>query len=272
MDFGPFAVAIAFWIFVAVASVAGIVARLQEAPGWRSNPCALRSRRASSSTRRWSSASWPGERHGVNPLGLRIAGIITLSAGVGIAVLAFFIDHVAPVAFYPVLGGGVVAVCVGAGLLVAARARRALRQPARKARTGRVSPRSRAGALGQAAEATVVALAMRGDARGVLRARAPPPVRPAQPAAAPQPRSGARGRPRPAGLPQGLARAAEAAVRGRLRCLAAAARAQHLARARARRRPPAGELDPDELPGDGPSHAPAMSARPGPGARAAGAR
>jgi hypothetical protein len=52
---------------------------------------------------------------------VQIGGIITTAAGVGIGLLAFFVGKVAPVALYPILGGGVVVICVGLGLLIAAR-------------------------------------------------------------------------------------------------------------------------------------------------------
>jgi hypothetical protein len=121
-EFGPFAVAIAFWIFVSIAAVAGIVAdykkrRLAYEPlraaierGQQLDP-ALVERLLSA------------EREaGINPVSLRVGGIITVSAGVGVALLAFFLNQTAPAAFYPILGGGVVTLCVGAGLVVAARA------------------------------------------------------------------------------------------------------------------------------------------------------
>ncbi len=50
---------------------------------------------------------------------VQVGGIITTSAGVGIGLLSFFIGRVAPIALYPILGAGVVVVCVGLGLLVA---------------------------------------------------------------------------------------------------------------------------------------------------------
>lgn len=120
MEFGPFSVAIAFWIFCGVCAVAGIVG------DYKKRQAALEPLRAAVEKGQQLDPAvverlMAGERHGVNPTGLMIAGIITLSAGVGIAVFAFFIDHVAPVAFYPVFGGGVIAFCVGAGLLIAAR-------------------------------------------------------------------------------------------------------------------------------------------------------
>jgi|HubBroStandDraft_6_1064221.scaffolds.fasta_scaffold253622_1 hypothetical protein len=119
---GPFAVAIAFWAFVAVAAVAGIVAdykkreaalaplRLAIERGQQLDP-ALVERLMS-----------PERDAGIDPLYLRIGGIITFAAGVGVVILSFILAQVAPVALYPVLGGGVVLVCVAVGLLVAARA------------------------------------------------------------------------------------------------------------------------------------------------------
>jgi hypothetical protein len=50
---------------------------------------------------------------------VQVGGIITTAAGVGIGLLSFFVGKVAPIALYPILGGGVVVVCVGLGLLVA---------------------------------------------------------------------------------------------------------------------------------------------------------
>jgi hypothetical protein len=58
----------------------------------------------------------------INPLHLRIAGIIAIAAGIGLASLAWFISQVVPRALYPMLGSGILAVCVGVGLCVAARA------------------------------------------------------------------------------------------------------------------------------------------------------
>jgi uncharacterized protein DUF6249 len=52
----------------------------------------------------------------------RIGGIVTIAAGIGIALLAFFLNPVAPTAFYPVMGGGVITICIGIGLLICVRA------------------------------------------------------------------------------------------------------------------------------------------------------
>jgi hypothetical protein len=122
MHVGPFGVAIAFWIFVTVAAVAGIVSdykkrRLMLEPlrtaierGQQLDPSVVERLMA------------PEPDTGLNPLYLRVGGIVTASAGVGVAILAFLLNQVEPVAFYPTLGGGIVALCVGAGLIISARA------------------------------------------------------------------------------------------------------------------------------------------------------
>ena len=123
MDFGPFSVAIAFWVFVGVCAVAGIVGDYKKRQA-ALDRCARPSRRASSSTRPWSSASWPPMTAAarLEPIDLQVGGIVTVAAGIGVAILAFFMAQIAPVALYPIMGGGIVAVCVGVGLVVAARA------------------------------------------------------------------------------------------------------------------------------------------------------
>lgn len=120
MEFGPFAVAIAFWVFVAIATVAGIVAdykkrqltleplRAAIEKGQQLDPNVVERLMA------------PAQEASLNPVGLWIGGIIVISAGVGVGLLAFFLAQVAPGAFWPVLGGGVVALCIGTGLVVAA--------------------------------------------------------------------------------------------------------------------------------------------------------
>jgi hypothetical protein len=120
--FGPFSVAIAFWVFLTVAAVAGIVA------DYKKRGLALAPLRAAiergqqldpAVVERLMAPEPRGE--GLNALYLKVGGIVTIAAGIGVALLSFFLAQVAPVALYPVLGGGVVAVCVGLGLVVAAR-------------------------------------------------------------------------------------------------------------------------------------------------------
>jgi len=120
--FGPFAVAIACFVFLAVAAVAGIVA------DYKKRQLALEPLRAAiergqqldpAVVERLMAPEPRGE--GLNALYVKVGGIVTISAGIGVALLSFFLAEVVPVALYPVLGGGIVAVCLGLGLVVAAR-------------------------------------------------------------------------------------------------------------------------------------------------------
>jgi hypothetical protein len=118
---GPFAVAIAFWVCVGACAVAGIVG------DYKKRQYALEPVRAAVERGQPIDPAVvdrlmaPEPREPLNPLWLRIGGIITCASAVGVALLAFFLAQVAPLAFYPVLGGGVLGLCVGAGLLLAAR-------------------------------------------------------------------------------------------------------------------------------------------------------
>lgn len=53
---------------------------------------------------------------------LQIGGIITIAGGFGVLIAAFFVGMQFPIVKLPMLGAGALAVCIGAGLLVAARA------------------------------------------------------------------------------------------------------------------------------------------------------
>lgn len=59
--------------------------------------------------------------NGYDAVGLKLGGIITIAAGVGLFPLAFFISKIAPIALYPIVGAGTVCICVGVGLLLGAR-------------------------------------------------------------------------------------------------------------------------------------------------------
>jgi hypothetical protein len=52
---------------------------------------------------------------------LQIGGIITIAGGIGVFIAAFFVGLQFPIAKLPMLGAGALAVCIGVGLLVAAR-------------------------------------------------------------------------------------------------------------------------------------------------------
>ncbi len=116
-------VGVAFWIFMAVAAVAGIVAeykkrQLELEPlraaierGQQLDPAIIERLMAREQ-----------REQELNPMYLQVGGIIAIAAGVGLAALAGFIAQVQPRALFPTLGVGVLVICVGVGLVVAARA------------------------------------------------------------------------------------------------------------------------------------------------------
>lgn len=115
------AVAIAFWIFIAVVSVAGII------QDYRKRQLALEPLRLAIQhgqtldpeiiTRLLSQEV----RHDrLDPRPLQVGGIITCAAGVGIAILSAFLAAVLPRSHMIVLGVGVLTLCIGVGLLIAA--------------------------------------------------------------------------------------------------------------------------------------------------------
>jgi hypothetical protein len=119
---GPFAVGIAMFAFLAIAAVAGIVA------DYKKRQIALEPLRAAIERGQPLDpglverlmAPEPEEPDTLNPLHLKVGGIITIAAGIGVTILAYFLGLVEATALYPVLGVGLVAVCVGVGLMIAA--------------------------------------------------------------------------------------------------------------------------------------------------------
>ncbi len=57
----------------------------------------------------------------LDPLALRLGGIITVASGIGLLPLAYCVSLIMPDALYPVIGTGALAICVGIGLLIGAR-------------------------------------------------------------------------------------------------------------------------------------------------------
>lgn len=124
---GSAIVAVAFWTFLAVSAVAGM------RYDFRKRQLAMESLRAAIER---GQPLEPGvvekllARHSepqtddaqdLEPY-LQIGGIITLAAGVGVLIAAFLVGLQFPVAKLPMLGAGVLAACIGGGLLFAARA------------------------------------------------------------------------------------------------------------------------------------------------------
>lgn len=116
------AVAIAFWLFVGATAIAGMI------QDYRKRKLALEPLRIAIEhgqqldpeiiTRLLGRED---RQETVNPQDLRIGGIITCASGVGVGLLSVFVAQVFPPYHWLVLGTGVLAVCVGVGLMLAAR-------------------------------------------------------------------------------------------------------------------------------------------------------
>ena len=130
---GEYWIGVAFWVFVGSVAVAGIVADYKR-------------RRLNIDLLRYSIEKGQpidpalidkliGEERlerGVKPDDLQMAGIITTASGVGLCILAVFIKQVADWALYPIMGSGLLVICVGIGLIIAAKALRTSKQRASK--------------------------------------------------------------------------------------------------------------------------------------------
>jgi hypothetical protein len=128
---GPYLVGVAFWIFIGAVAVAGMITdykrrrggievlRLAIEKGQQLDPLLVEKLTAQSR----------GEP--VRPVDLKLGGIITVASGFGICLLSFFISRVGPNALYPILGAGVLVICVGVGLLIGAKALAEAREPSR---------------------------------------------------------------------------------------------------------------------------------------------
>ena len=121
-SFGAYLVGVAFWLFIGMVAVAGIIADYQKR---RLNVDLLRTLVEKGQaldpavvTRLISPDSTDGS---VDPLYLKVGGIIVTAAGVGVFAMSFFIARIAPVALYPIMAGGIVTICVGIGLLIGAK-------------------------------------------------------------------------------------------------------------------------------------------------------
>jgi hypothetical protein len=115
-------VAVAFWIFIAVVSVAGII------QDYRKRQLALEPLRIAIEHGQQLSPEvidrllGREDRHGeLDPRLLKVGGIITCAAGLGVALFSIFVALVFPPYHWIALGAGILAVCVGIGLLIAAR-------------------------------------------------------------------------------------------------------------------------------------------------------
>jgi Domain of unknown function (DUF6249) len=122
LSFGAYLVGVAFWMFIGAIAIAGIVSDYQKR---RLNVDLLRAliEKGQSIDPAVLAKLMSPEAfdENVNPTHLKLGGIITTAAGVGLMFMAYFISRIAPVALYPILGSGVITICVGVGLIVGAK-------------------------------------------------------------------------------------------------------------------------------------------------------
>jgi hypothetical protein len=116
---GPYLVGVAFWIFIGAAAVAGIVTdykrrrgsvdviRMAIEKGQQLDPALIE--KLTSNDRR---------EEQIDPLHMKLGGIITIASGIGVCLLACFMNGVSPVWFFPIFGLGLLAICVGIGLRI----------------------------------------------------------------------------------------------------------------------------------------------------------
>jgi hypothetical protein len=120
--FGAYLVGVAFWMFIGAIAVAGIFADYQKR---RMNVDLLRTLiekgQALDPAVVTKLISPDAHNERTDPTDLKLGGIIVSAAGVGIFLMSYFIARLAPVALYPIMGGGIVTICVGIGLLIGAK-------------------------------------------------------------------------------------------------------------------------------------------------------
>jgi uncharacterized protein DUF6249 len=114
---------IGMFVFMAVATVAGIVSEYKKRQmeleplraaierGQQLDPAIIERLMARA----------PHETEDINPVHLRVGGIICIASGIGLALLSLTLQVALPRWMLPLVGLGALTVCVGIGLLVSAR-------------------------------------------------------------------------------------------------------------------------------------------------------
>lgn len=119
---GPYILGVAFWMFIGVVSIAGIINDYQKR---RLNVELLRTLiekgQALDPALLTKLITPQAHEQRVDPLDLKLGGIIAAASGAGIVLMSYFISRVAPLALYPMLAGGTLAIFVGLGLMVGAK-------------------------------------------------------------------------------------------------------------------------------------------------------
>ena len=126
---GPYLVGVAFWVFIGAVAIAGMITEYKRRRGGLDVlRLAIEKGQPLDTALVEKLTSYEPRGEPVDPNDLRLGGIITLAAGVGIGLLSFFVSWVWPVALYPTLGAGVLVICVGVGLLIGAQSLAASRE------------------------------------------------------------------------------------------------------------------------------------------------
>lgn len=126
--FGPFLVVIMFWIFVLGCVITGNVAMYKKRRAAMDVVRAAIERGQQLSPELVDKLTGHGHDHGSASgeslaENLLIGGLVVFAAGIGIAILGGLFSQMgaAAVAMWPILGGAAIVICVGIGLLIAAR-------------------------------------------------------------------------------------------------------------------------------------------------------
>jgi len=125
----PIFSALIFWSFIAVVCVAGMV---KEFANKREVQRTLRSAIERNVTLDPAVVETIVSTSTVQPERFTVAGIIVIAAGLGLLPLGYFIGKLAEPAFYPIVGSGCLAICIGVGLLAGAAVLRKATVGARK--------------------------------------------------------------------------------------------------------------------------------------------
>lgn len=141
---GPFHVLIAVFVFCAIATVAGVIGDYKKRQAAMGPLRAAVERGQPIDPAVIERLMAPEPRTGINPVSLKVAGIIVMAAGIGTGIFAVFLSQLAGTAvLYPVMGLGVLCLCVGVGLRVAARSVERHREVERqRERESSVQPRA----------------------------------------------------------------------------------------------------------------------------------
>jgi len=122
MGNGAYLIGVAFWVFVGAAAVASIIAehkkrrlgvdllRAMIEKGQPLDPALVE---------KVMSQHASDER--IDPVHLKLGGIIVTAVGIGLLPMAYFISKLAPIALYPILGSSAITLCVGGALLFGAK-------------------------------------------------------------------------------------------------------------------------------------------------------